>query len=313
VHTHNESPFDSLDASPGGIAETFKKRRSLGILALVATLALPGAGHALSGLPRRGLAWLAALVALNLLALLLLSQPATAATGILAGLMAVLVMIAALVDAYRCGARSQSLRSLSAAPLILLSGLAAAAIPFAGPWPLLNQYCAKLVRDRYVAVYAMAGAAMAPTLQAGDFVLVHRRREPARWSIVIVEHPQYARPTSSRIAGLPGETVEIRTTGLHIDGKKVELPNDVMPYTSMVYAGMHDSNLSGRRGAGCEGNPIRLRDDEYFILGDNSARALDSRLWELPADGHQLGALPRSHIVGCVTTRLRPPLTIRSL
>ena len=50
-----------------------------------------------------------------------------------------------------------------------------------------------------------------------------------------------------------------------------------------------------------------LGPDEYFILGDNSPVAADSRYWRKPVPGHQPGALPAGRIVGRVTAIYWPP------
>lgn len=58
-------------------------------------------------------------------------------------------------------------------------------------------------------------------------------------------------------------------------------------------------------GWGSEGNPILLREDEYFMLGDNTAASSDSRLWNLVdlqfaqrGEKFQLGTVPRDQIIG---------------
>jgi len=58
-------------------------------------------------------------------------------------------------------------------------------------------------------------------------------------------------------------------------------------------------------GWGSEASPILLRDDEFFMLGDNTSASKDSRLWdevapELAARGEafQLGTVPRDQLIG---------------
>ena len=59
------------------------------------------------------------------------------------------------------------------------------------------------------------------------------------------------------------------------------------------------------RGWGTAGAPILLRDDEYFMLGDNSAASKDSRLWDNwgshlidRGDRFQIGTVPRDQLIG---------------
>jgi signal peptidase I len=63
--------------------------------------------------------------------------------------------------------------------------------------------------------------------------------------------------------------------------------------------------LQGVGGWGTPHNPILLRFNEYFMLGDNSAASKDSRLWDTlgPHLSHlgedvQLGTVPRDQIIG---------------
>lgn len=63
--------------------------------------------------------------------------------------------------------------------------------------------------------------------------------------------------------------------------------------------------LQGVGGWGTVHNPILLRPNEYFMLGDNSAASKDSRLWDTlgPHLSHlgedvQLGTVPRDQIIG---------------
>lgn len=58
-------------------------------------------------------------------------------------------------------------------------------------------------------------------------------------------------------------------------------------------------------GWGSEASPILLREDEFFMLGDNTSASKDSRLWdevapELAARGEafQLGTVPRDQLIG---------------
>ncbi|MGB0716211.1 MAG: S26 family signal peptidase [Phycisphaerae bacterium] len=58
-------------------------------------------------------------------------------------------------------------------------------------------------------------------------------------------------------------------------------------------------------GWGSQEYPIGLRDDEFFMLGDNTAASKDSRLWDIVSptlvsrgEGVQLGTVPRDQLIG---------------
>ena len=64
-----------------------------------------------------------------------------------------------------------------------------------------------------------------------------------------------------RVIGLPGETVQIVGGDILIDGKKLEEDYGKMPITS----------------GGIAEEPLKLAEDEYFVLGDNRGGSTDSR------------------------------------
>ncbi len=58
-------------------------------------------------------------------------------------------------------------------------------------------------------------------------------------------------------------------------------------------------------GWGTEGNPVLLRDKEYFMLGDNSPASKDSRLWwevgphlACRGEAYQVGTVPEDQLIG---------------
>ena len=88
-----------------------------------------------------------------------------------------------------------------------------------------------------------------------------------------------------RLAGVPGETLEIRGFGLFTNGKPTE--------GSPVFAAYakQDGNYVGYRYEGLlsAGRKVKLGRDEYFALGDNSANSADGRYW---------GTVPAKDVIG---------------
>lgn len=71
-----------------------------------------------------------------------------------------------------------------------------------------------------------------------------------------------------RVIGLPGETVWVTT----IDGKYTVLINEVPLDESKYFKGRKYEGLT-------MAEPITLKDDEYFVLGDNRTDSVDSTLY----------------------------------
>ncbi len=68
-------------------------------------------------------------------------------------------------------------------------------------------------------------------------------------------------------------------------------------------------NRDTRAGTGTQGHPITLKDDAYFVLGDNSPNSLDSRAWTVPMLGphlqaayaerrYEIGTVPADQLIG---------------
>jgi|GEM_PF-1000301 len=152
-------------------------------------------------------------------------------------------------------------------------------------------------------------------IHAGDKMIVARYLKPKRWDIVVFRFPEDPSATFvKRLVGMPGETVVIEDGSVWIDGERLSPPESIRGIEYL--AGAHESekvesiqmNLSGTRQ-----NPAKLGDDQYFVLGDFSARARDSRYWERSSPGRPSYAVPREDITGVVTHIYWPPSRVRVL
>ena len=130
---------------------------------------------------------------------------------------------------------------------------------------ILTMIVIKYVGQRTV----VDGSSMEPTLSHQDNLIVdkisYRFGEPERFDIIVFPF-QYGENVYyiKRIIGLPGETVQIDTSGnIYINGELLK-----ENYGKETIA------------AECVGiavNPIVLGEDEYFVLGDNRNYSEDSR------------------------------------
>ena len=142
-----------------------------------------------------------------------------------------------------------------------------------------------------------------------DRTIAAKFLRPRRWDIVVFRNP--ADPGEiycQRLVGLPGEEIEIRDGSVWANGNRLTPPDSIreIRYVSKV------------RGApsgvwGAPGRPAKLAADEYFVLGDFSENAHDSRWWSRGAPGHNPYAVPESHMLGVLTHIIWPPHRWRAL
>lgn len=105
--------------------------------------------------------------------------------------------------------------------------------------------------------------------------------------IVIIKKDTEDFDIVKRIVGCPGDTVQIKNGKLHINGKISKF--DIHGNSDMEYAGIAEE-------------PIKLKDNEYFCLGDNRNHSEDSR-YEI------VGRVNSSEIIGKVISRVYPNST----
>jgi signal peptidase I len=123
-------------------------------------------------------------------------------------------------------------------------------------------------------IYAIPSESMAPTLTAGDQIVVTRyfRTQPQRGDVIVFE--SFAAPHElmvKRVIGVPGDLIDSRLGRVRISG--YTLPE---PYVLRQAAtGAVEAQI--------------VPGDSYFVMGDNRDDSTDSRTW---------GAVPRARIVG---------------
>jgi len=118
-------------------------------------------------------------------------------------------------------------------------------------------------------VWTVVESAMAPTIKSGDKVIVlPLLRKPNRGDIVLFETDdvQGGKHKIFRVVGMPGEQLSIKDSRVMINGEFLIGE----PYDAFVY--YNNGSLDNEKAQ------IAVPSGAYFVLGDNSAHANDSRL-----------------------------------
>lgn len=111
---------------------------------------------------------------------------------------------------------------------------------------------------------------MLPTIKPNEIVTVdysaYVLRQPKRWNVVVFEPPMFTNQLwAMRVVAFPGETISVSSNGIMINGLPASLPVHVTN-VSYVFAG---SSAQG----------YVVPPGNYYVLGDNSRSAYDSRFW----------------------------------
>ena len=142
---------------------------------------------------------------------------------------------------------------------------------------------ALFIRSFVVQAFKIPSGSMLQTLQIGDQLLVTRfsydikvpftdisivrTGEPESGDIVVFRYPEDpSLDFIKRVAGVPGDVLEMRNKVLYRNGEAVE-----EPYVQHV----DPVNIPVRDNWG----PITVPEDKYFALGDNRENSRDSRYW----------------------------------
>ena len=131
--------------------------------------------------------------------------------------------------------------------------------------------------------FTVSGASMYPTLHNGDRMVLSKVGDIHRFDVVILKAPDENVEYIKRVIGMPGDTVEMRSGVLYINGKKVDQPFINTEALAKQTVFMDDFTLESLTGES------KVPEGKYFVLGDNRGVSKDSRM---------IGFIDRSAIEG---------------
>jgi signal peptidase I len=159
-------------------------------------------------------------------------------------------------------------------------GLWLAFLIMASAWSFLA-----IARSAYsLRAYTVPTGSMAPAIKPGDQICVRLTTvaQPKRGQIWTFQLPTPKFTAVKRAIGLPGETIEIRSGRVFIDGRPLSEPYLSAPFTYSV-------------------PPVKLGSDEYYLLGDSRDASNDS---------HIFGPVKNDALIGPVKYRYWPATRI---
>ena len=131
--------------------------------------------------------------------------------------------------------------------------------------------------------FTVSGASMYPTLHNGDRMVLSKVGDIHRFDVVILKAPDENVEYIKRVIGMPGDTVEMKSGVLYINGKKVDQPFINTEALAKQTVFMDDFTLESLTGES------KVPEGKYFVLGDNRGVSKDSRM---------IGFIDRSAIEG---------------
>jgi len=132
-----------------------------------------------------------------------------------------------------------------------------------------------------VQTFKIPTGSMIPTLNIGNHLMVNKFiyyfKKPRRGDILVFVYPVNPKKDFiKRLIGLPGETIQIKDGSVFINGEELKAPQ-VIAERYYYNEGMYGEGM------------IKIPDNAYFVMGDNTRNSKDSRFW---------GFVPKKNLLG---------------
>ena len=146
------------------------------------------------------------------------------------------------------------------------------------------------IRSFVMQPFFVSGKSMEPNFHDGDYLIIdelsYRFEDPKRGDVIIFHYPNNPKEFYiKRIIALPGEKVEIMNNRITIFN--AENPSGFKLDETYISSEMQTTGSYVKE----------LKNDEYYVLGDNRTASADSRVW---------GVLGEHFIVGRAWIRAWP-------
>lgn len=148
------------------------------------------------------------------------------------------------------------------------------------------------VRYFLIQPFYVKGTSMEPSFHNYEYLIIdelsYRFHTPQRGEVVVFRYPRDPQEHFiKRVIGLPGESVEIKNNHVYI--YNTQHPDGFV--LNETYLDANEVTVANNE------NKVTLKDNEYFVLGDNRDASQDSRFF---------GAVDKSFITGRVWLRGLP-------
>ncbi len=147
---------------------------------------------------------------------------------------------------------------------------------------LLAFICYLVITEFVLQSVRIVGSSMIPTLHDSDRCLLNRWvyhvHPPQRTDIVVLRDPADNGFSVKRVIGVAGDRVSLKAGRLFVNGEELKEPY-LSKGTRTLAAGTRNEQT------------FVCGPDQFFVLGDNRGRSIDSRFY---------GPVPRENILGLI-------------
>jgi signal peptidase I len=154
------------------------------------------------------------------------------------------------------------------------------------------------IRYFVIQPFVVDGDSMLPTFINNEYLIAEKVsydfKQPSRGDVVIFRYPKNPEIIYiKRVIGLPGEQVVIKGGKVFVAESASEQPKEI---NEKYIPSSVKTEIFSQTGPDSE-LKVLLKDNEFFVLGDNRDHSSDSREW---------GVLPKANIIGRVWITVTP-------